>query len=334
MKRVAINGFGRIGRMVLRAFLARDFLDHAEAPFQIVAINDLATPQESAHLLKYDTLHGPCPVAVTANEKSLTLGGVDIAYTSEPDPACLPWEDIDVILECSGCFTTREKLQKHLKKKGQRVLVSAPVADPDIMVVYGVNHLQIKEKDEILSNASCTTNCLAPLVSIFHRAFKIEHGYMTTIHAYTADQRLVDTHHKDLRRARAAGVSIIPTSTGAARSLGKIFPDLSGKLDGSAVRVPVANVSAVDFVFNVEKAVTACDLNNAVQEAAAGAFKGIVGINDEPLVSGDFNHNPHSSIFDVAETTVMGQKMCRVFAWYDNEWGFANRMIDVVLHLA
>jgi glyceraldehyde 3-phosphate dehydrogenase len=323
--RIAINGFGRIGRLVLRALLERR--DHH---FEIVAINDLAASTMNAYLLKYDSVHGTLAAEVTATEDALVIDGDLIKIFQERDPAALPWGDlgIDVVFECSGVFTSKDKAAAHLRGGAKKVLISAPATDVDLTVVYGVNHTLIDGSHKIISNASCTTNCLAPLAKILDDTCGIKHGFMTTIHAYTGDQRLIDTAHSDPRRARAAGLSMIPTSTGAARAVGLVLPNLKGKIDGTAIRVPTPNVSVVDFKFVAQQPVTSEALNAAFTSAAGGLFKGILSTTQEPLVSIDFNHSAYSSNVDLTQTQVIDGEFCRVLSWYDNEWGFANRMID------
>ncbi|OFW68805.1 MAG: type I glyceraldehyde-3-phosphate dehydrogenase [Alphaproteobacteria bacterium RIFCSPHIGHO2_01_FULL_41_14] len=329
--RVAINGFGRIGRLVLRAIYESKRTD-----IDVVAINDLTDVRTNAHLLKFDSVHGVFPFEVTHDDTSLLIEGHRVAVFSEADPLRLPWTeyDVDILMECSGHFTERDKAALHLQAGAKKVLISAPAKGEDCTVVYGVNHKALKASDKIVSNASCTTNCLAPVASVLDEAVGIEKGYMTTIHAYTGDQRLVDTAHKDLHRARAAALSMIPTSTGAAKAVGLVLPHLKGKLDGTAIRVPIPNVSVVDFKFVSEKNTTAQYLNEAIQKAVSGHLKGILDFVTLPLVSIDFNHNPHSSLFDANQTHVVKGNLCRVLAWYDNEWGFSNRMSDTAVHMA
>ena len=328
--RAAINGFGRIGRLVLRAAY-----ETGREDIEFVAVNDLGPVETNAHLLKYDSVHGPYPGRIETGEDSIDLGKGPIKVTAERDPAKLPWRElgVDVALECTGLFTKRELAAKHLEAGAKRVLVSAPMEDADLTVVYGVNHQQLNNNHSIVSNASCTTNCLAPVAYVLHQAIGIEQGYMTTIHAFTSDQRTVDTLHKDLRRARAASMSMIPTSTGAARAVGLVLPELKGKLDGTAIRVPTANVSLIDLKFVAARKTTVDEINDAVVDAAEGRLKGILDTVDEPLVSADFNHNPFSAIFDLTQTQVIEGRLCRVLSWYDNEWGFANRMIDTAVAL-
>lgn len=329
--KVAINGFGRIGRLVLRAIYESKRTD-----IDVVAINDLTDVRTNAHLLKFDSVHGVFPFDVTHDEKSLSIEGRAIAVFSEADPLRLPWSEleVDILMECSGHFTERDKAELHLKAGAKKVLISAPAKGEDRTVVYGVNHKTLKVSDKIVSNASCTTNCLAPVASVLDETVGIEKGYMTTIHAYTGDQRLVDTGHRDLHRARAATLSMIPTSTGAAKAVGLVLPHLKGKLDGTAIRVPTPNVSVIDFKFISKKDTTVDELNEAVEKAVKGPLKGILDFVTLPLVSVDFNHNPHSSLFDASQTQVVEGNLCRVLSWYDNEWGFSNRMCDTAVHMA
>jgi len=324
--RVGINGFGRIGRNILRAFHESERSD-----INIVALNDLGPVETNAHLLKYDSVHGPFPGDILVQGNVLDIGSGPIQVLSERDPAKLPWGDlgVDVALECTGIFSKRVDAAKHLTAGARKVLISAPGQDADLTVVYGVNHDKLTAAHEVVSNASCTTNCLAPVASVLNETFGIEHGFMTTVHAYTLDQSILDTLHKDLRRARGAGKSMIPTSTGAARAVGLVLPELQGKLDGTAVRVPTANVSMIDFTFVTKTAATVEKINGAMQSAGGGSLAGILGYIEEPLVSIDFNHNPASSIFDASGTTVIDGTFCRTLSWYDNEWGFSNRMVDV-----
>ncbi len=329
--RVAINGFGRIGRMVLRALAESKRTD-----ISIVAINDLGSAEANAHLFQYDSVHGRFPGSVQIIDTTLNVGMGPMTLLSQANPEQLPWHDhhIDLVLECSGRFTKRDDAAKHLKAGAQRVLISAPAENADITVVYGVNHTQIQKDHQILSNASCTTNCLAPLAAVLHQSIGIECGYMTTIHSYTGDQRLVDTLHSDLRRARAAALSMIPSSTGAAKAVGLVLPELKGRLEGTAIRVPTANVSVVDFKFTSLRPTTSSEINLVLREAAVGPLKSILEIVEAPLVSCDFNHNPHSSCVDINQTQVVGSRFCRVLSWYDNEWGFSNRMLDVASYIA
>jgi len=330
--RVAINGFGRIGRLVMRAIAESDRSD-----IEVVAINDLADTATNAHLLKYDSVHGRFPLDVTAGDSDLRIGGKSVRVVQESDPAKLPWGQlgIDVALECSGRFTKRADAGKHLEAGAAKVLVSAPATDDDLTVVFGVNHDKLTAEHRIVSNASCTTNCLAPVAHVLQQAVGIEHGFMTTIHSYTGDQRIVDTMHKDLHRARAAALNMIPTSTGAAKAVGKVLPALKGKLDGTAMRVPTANVSVVDFKFVASRSTTGEEINQAIRNACESPMlKGVLGCYEEPLVSSDFNHDPRSSIFALEETKVIGGTFVRILTWYDNEWGFANRMGDTAVAMA
>jgi glyceraldehyde 3-phosphate dehydrogenase len=323
--RVAINGFGRIGRLVLRAIVEQNRQD-----IEIVAVNDLADAATNAHLLKYDSVHGRLNAAIATEGQDLIVNGKKIKGLQVSDPATLPWSDlgIDVVLECSGRFTKRADAAKHLTAGAKKVLISAPATDEDLTVVYGVNHGALKAEHQIVSNASCTTNCLAPVAFVLDQAVGIERGFMTTIHSYTGDQRVVDTMHKDLHRARAAGLSMIPTSTGAAKAVGKVLPNLKGKLDGTAIRVPTPNVSVVDLTFVAKRATSAEEIGAAIKAAEAGSLKGILGTYTEPLVSCDFNHETRSSIFALNETKVVDGTFVRVMSWYDNEWGFSCRMAD------
>jgi glyceraldehyde 3-phosphate dehydrogenase len=325
--RVALNGFGRIGRMVFRALIESKRTD-----IEIVAINDLGPPESNAHLLKWDSVHGPMPEDVSVAGDMLSVAGRQFKVLKERDPTKLPWKDlkVDIVAECTGIFSDKDKAQVHIEAGAKRVLVSAPSAGADLTVVYGVNHHKLTSSHVIVSNASCTTNCLAPVAHILQKNFGVKHGYMTTIHAYTGDQSTVDTLHKDLRRARAAALSIIPTSTGAAKAVGEVLPELKGKLDGTSLRVPTPNVSVVDFKCVLAKDVTEAEINAAMTAAATGELKGILDVNTAPLVSIDFNHNPHSSIFDATQTKVLEKNFARVLSWYDNEWGFSNRMLDTL----
>ncbi|OJW51053.1 MAG: type I glyceraldehyde-3-phosphate dehydrogenase [Alphaproteobacteria bacterium 41-28] len=326
--KVAINGFGRIGRLILRAIL-----ENRRSDIEVVAINDLGSIEGNAHLFKYDSVHGPFPGTVEVLDDGLKINGQSIKVFAKPDPATLPWKElgIDVAMECSGRFTKREDAAKHLTAGAKKVLISAPAEGADLTVVWGVNNKDLKPDHKIVSNASCTTNCLAPVAYILHKKFGIEHGFMTTIHSYTGDQSLVDTIHKDLRRARAAALSMIPSSTGATKAVGLVLPELKGKLDGTAIRVPTPNVSLVDFKFVSKRPTTKSEINGAMAEAAEGELRGILAVNDEPLVSCDFNHNPASSTFDLTETFVVDGTFCRILTWYDNEWGFSNRMADTAV---
>ncbi|TCT42849.1 type I glyceraldehyde-3-phosphate dehydrogenase [Martelella mediterranea] len=324
--KVAINGFGRIGRNVLRAIL-----ESGRKDIEVIAINDLGPVETNAHLLKYDSVHGRFPHDVKVNGDTIDAGLGPMRVTAIRDPKELPWSDVDIALECTGIFTAKEKAEMLLESGAKRVLVSAPSKGADKTIVFGVNHDTLTKDDLIVSNGSCTTNCLAPVAYVLNKAFGIERGYMTTIHSYTGDQPTLDTMHKDLYRARAAALSIIPTSTGAAKAVGLVMPELNGKLDGSSIRVPTPNVSVVDLKFVPSKECTAEEVNAAVKAAAEGELKGVLGYSDEPLVSRDFNHDPHSSIFAEAQTKVLEGKLVRVLSWYDNEWGFSNRMADVAV---
>jgi len=324
--RVAINGFGRIGRLVMRALAESKRTD-----VTVVGINDLGDVASNAHLFQYDSVHGRYPGEVKVAGDTMDVGFGPIKVTAERDPSKLPWKDlkVDVALECTGIFTKKETAGKHIEAGAKRVLVSAPADGVDLTVVYGVNHDQLKPAHTVVSNASCTTNCLAPVAYVLNKAIGIERGFMTTIHAYTGDQSTVDTLHKDLRRARAAALSMIPTSTGAAKAVGLVLPELKGKLDGTSIRVPTANVSVIDLKFVASKATSAEEVNAAMEAASKEArFKGILGINKAPLVSCDFNHNSASSTFDATQTQVIDGTFVRILSWYDNEWGFSNRMLD------
>jgi glyceraldehyde 3-phosphate dehydrogenase len=324
--RVSINGFGRIGRLVLRAAF-----ESGRNDIEIVAINDLAPAATNAHLLKYDSVHGRFPGEVEVDGNDLIINGKRVKGLQSADPTKLAWGDlgIDVAMECSGRFTKRDEAEAHIKAGAKKVLISAPATDEDLTVVYGVNHDQLKASHTIVSNASCTTNCLAPVAFVINNAIGIERGFMTTIHSYTGDQRTVDTAHSDLHRARAAALNMIPTSTGAAKAVGKVLPELKGKLDGTSIRVPTPNVSVVDFKFNTKRATSVEEINKAISAAAAsGSLKGILGTYTDPLVSTDFNHDPRSSIFALNETKVIDGSFARIMTWYDNEWGFSNRMSD------
>jgi glyceraldehyde 3-phosphate dehydrogenase len=326
--RVAINGFGRIGRLVLRAAF-----ESGRKDIEFVGINDLGPVKSNAHLVKYDTVHGRLNADIKTGDDWMDLGNGKIKVTAERDPGKLPWKElgVDVALECTGIFTTREQAAKHLDAGAKRVLVSAPATGADITVVYGVNHEKLSPKHTVISNASCTTNCLAPVAYVLNQAIGIERGFMTTVHSFTGDQSTVDTLHSDLRRARAASQSMIPTSTGAAKAVGLVMPELNGKLDGTAIRVPTINVSMIDLKFDASRKTDAAEVNGAIRQAAAGPLKGILDTNEEPLVSIDFNHNPASSVFDLTQTQVIDGSLVRVLSWYDNEWGFSNRMSDTAV---
>src|SRR5712671_2132766 len=326
--RVAINGFGRIGRNVLRAII-----ESGRADIEVVAINDLAPVETNAHLLRYDSVHGRFPGEVKVEGDSISVGNGRIKVTAIKDPAQLPWKElgIDVALECTGIFTAKDKAELHLKAGAKRVLVSAPAEGVDLTVVYGVNHDKLTKDHKVVSNASCTTNCLAPVAKVLNDAVGIDKGFMTTIHSYTNDQPSLDQVHKDLYRARAAALSMIPTSTGAAKAVGLVLPELNGKLDGVAIRVPTPNVSVVDFKFIAKRATSKDEINGAVKRAAEQQLKGILGYTEQPNVSIDFNHDARSSIFHMDQTKVMDGTLVRVMSWYDNEWGFSNRMADTAV---
>ncbi len=326
--KIAINGYGRIGRNVLRAIHESGRKDE----FDVVAINDLGDAETNAHLTQYDTAHGKFPGSVSVEGGDLVVNGDRIKVFAERDPAKLPWgqHGVDVVLECTGLFTSKAKAGAHIAGGAKKVIISAPGgSDVDGTFVYGVNHDRLTAAHQVISNASCTTNCLAPLAKVLHARIGIVHGLMTTIHAYTNDQVLTDVYHSDLRRARSATMSQIPTKTGAAAAVGLVLPELNGKLDGFAMRVPTINVSVVDLTFVAARATTKDEIDAAVNEAAGGALKGILGVNTKPLVSVDFNHDPRSSIYDATQTRVMGGTLVKVLAWYDNEWGFSNRMLDM-----
>jgi len=329
--RVAINGFGRIGRNVLRAIVEAGRKD-----IEVAAINDLGPVETNAHLLRYDSVHGLFPAEVKVSGNTIDVGYGPIKVYAERNPENLPWgeERVDVAMECTGIFTARDKAAAHLKAGAKRVLVSAPAEGADLTVVYGVNHDKITKEHQVLSNASCTTNCLSPVAKVLHDAIGIEKGFMTTIHSYTGDQPTLDTMHKDLYRARAAGLSMIPTSTGAAKAVGLVLPELKGLLDGMAIRVPTPNVSVVDLTFVAKRATSIKEINDLIRKAANGSLKGILGFTDEALVSSDFNHDSHSSLFHTDQTKVMDGTLCRILTWYDNEWGFSNRMSDTAIAIA
>jgi glyceraldehyde 3-phosphate dehydrogenase len=327
--RVAINGFGRIGRLVLRAYAEANRQD-----IEVVAINNRSELKGAAHLFKYDSVHGRFPGEVEVGDDFIDIGHGRIAYTRAEDPAKLSWGDhgVDIVLECTGQFNSRDKAQIHIDRGAKKVLCSAPAKGADVAVVYGINHELIKAEHTIVSNASCTTNCLAPMAKVLNDLCGIDRGYMTTIHAYTTDQRLLDNSHKDPRRARAAAMSLIPTTTGAAKTVGEVLPELKGKLDGTSIRVPVPNVSLVDLVFVPSRDVSVEAINDAMRQAAGGKLKGVLAVCDEPLVSTDFNHHPASSIFDLTQTQIVDKSLVRVAAWYDNEWGFSHRMNDTAAY--
>jgi len=327
MTKVAINGFGRIGRNVLRAIV-----ESGRADIDVVAINDLGPVETNAHLLQYDSIHGRFPVQVKATARTIDVGRGPIAVTAIRNPADLPWAAVDVVLECTGIFTSKEACQAHLGNGSKRVLVSAPGQGVDKTIVFGVNDGTLTSSDIVVSNASCTTNCLAPVVKVLDETVGIVKGFMTTVHSYTGDQPTLDTMHKDLYRARAAALSMIPTSTGAAKAVGLVLPQLNGKLDGVAIRVPTPNVSVVDLTFEAARDTSVDEINAAIHAAAtSGPLKGILGVTDAPLVSVDFNHDPHSSNFATDQTKVLDRTMVRVLSWYDNEWGFSNRMADTAV---
>jgi len=329
--KIAINGFGRIGRLVLRSIM-----ESGRNDVTVVGINDLATSEANAHLLRFDSVHGRFEGDVKVSGNKLVVNGHEILMTQTKDPTQLPWKDlgVDVAMECTGLFTKKEDAAKHIAAGAKRVLISAPGTDEDLTVVYGVNHDKLQASHVVVSNASCTTNCLAPVAFALNKAIGIKNGFMTTIHSYTGDQPTLDTMHKDLHRARAAAINMIPTSTGAAKAVGKVLPELKGKLDGVSIRVPTPNVSVVDFKFNAARATTVEEVNKAIMDAANGPLKNILGYYTEPLVSTDFNHDPRSSIFAINETKVIEGTLVRVMSWYDNEWGFSNRMSDTAVAMA
>jgi glyceraldehyde 3-phosphate dehydrogenase len=326
--RVAINGFGRIGRLVLRAAI-----ESGRKDIEFVGINDLGSVEANAHLVTYDSVHGTLATEVTTGDDWMDFGRGKVKVTAERDPTKLPWKElgVDIAFECTGIFAARDKAGMHLEAGAKRVLVSAPASGADLTVVYGVNDDKLTREHVVVSNASCTTNCLVPVAYVLHNAIGIERGFMTTIHSYTGDQSTVDTLHKDLRRARAAAVSMIPTSTGAAKAVGLVMPELQGKLDGTSIRVPTPNVSLIDLKFDAGKETSAEEVNGAIVKAANGPLKGVLATNNKPLVSIDFNHNPASSTFDLTQTQVIDGRLVRVLSWYDNEWGFSNRMSDTAV---
>lgn len=329
--RVAINGFGRIGRMILRALA-----ENKRSEFQVVAINDLGSLEANAHLFKYDSIHGRFSGKVTTTTDTMDVGFGAMKVIAEANPEKLPWKElnIDIVLECSGRFTDKEQASKHLTAGAKKVIISAPSKGADATIVMGVNHEILTKEHLIISCGSCTTNCLAPVAKVLNNGVGIEMGYMTTIHAYTGDQRLVDTLHSDLHRARAAAMSMIPSTTGAAKALGLVLPELQGKLDGCAVRVPTANVSMIDLTFIAKRSTTPQEINDLMVKASQGSMGKILSVNSEPLVSIDFNHSAYSSNFDTTQTQVVGDKFCRVVSWYDNEWGFSSRMGDLTALVA
>jgi glyceraldehyde 3-phosphate dehydrogenase len=328
--KIAINGFGRIGRNILRAFL-----ENPRNDLEVIAINDLGPVQTNAHLFKYDSVHGRIGTEIKITDNSIDIGHGPIAVTAIRNPAALPWKDVDIVLECTGFFTERATAAQHLENGAARVIVSAPCKDADKTIVYGVNHGALSDQDIVISNASCTTNCLAPVAQVLNESIGLKRGFMTTIHSYTGDQPTLDTMHKDLYRARSAALNMIPTTTGAARAVGLVMPDLLGKLDGVSIRVPTPNVSCVDLTFEASRDTTINEINAAFEAAAAeGALKGVLGTTNEPLVSMDFNHDSRSSIVALDQTKVMEGTMCRILSWYDNEWGFSNRMLDTATQMA
>ena len=328
--KIAINGFGRIGRNILRAFS-----ENPRNDLEVIAINDLGPVQTNAHLLKYDSVHGRFGSEIEITDNSIDIGHGPIAVTAIRNPAELPWKDVDIVLECTGFFTERATAAQHLENGAARVIVSAPCKDADKTIVYGVNHGALSDQDIVISNASCTTNCLAPVAQVLNDSIGLKRGFMTTIHSYTGDQPTLDTMHKDLYRARSAALNMIPTTTGAARAVGLVMPDLLGKLDGVSIRVPTPNVSCVDLTFEANRDTTINEINAAFEAAAAeGTLKGVLGTTNEPLVSMDFNHDSRSSIVALDQTKVMEGTMCRILSWYDNEWGFSNRMLDTATQMA
>ncbi len=324
--KVAINGFGRIGRNILRAII-----ESGRTDIEVVAINDLGPVETNAHLLRFDSVHGRFPATVTVSGDTIDVGRGPIKVTAIRNPQELPWGDVDIAMECTGIFTAKDKAQLLLDSGAKRVLISAPGAGADQTIVYGVNHDVLTAADTIVSNASCTTNCLSPVVKTLNDAIGINHGFMTTIHSYTGDQPTLDTMHKDLYRGRAAAMSMIPTSTGAAKAVGLVLPELNGKLDGVSIRVPTPNVSVVDLTFEASRDTTIEEVNAAIKAAADGPLKGVLGYTEVPNVSIDFNHDPHSSIFHMDQTKVVAGNMVRILTWYDNEWGFSNRMSDTAV---
>ena len=333
MVNIAINGFGRIGRLFLRALTE----NKNSKNIKVKIINDLANLESNIHLFKYDSVHGTYKNKIKKNNNSFDIGLGKIEIISETNPLKLPWKknNIDIVIECTGILTSKKDSLKHIKAGAKKVIISAPSDNPDITVVYGVNHNEIKNNHKIISNASCTTNCLAPIANILNKLIGIETGHMTTIHSYTGDQRIVDTfHNSDLRRARSAATSLIPTKTGAAKAIGLVIPSLDGKLDGTAIRVPTPNVSLIDFGFNASRNTSENEINKICINSSKKELKDILSINNEPLVSVDFNHSPYSSNFDTSQTKVIKKKLCRIVSWYDNEWGFANRLIDLINYIS
>ncbi len=331
MVKIGINGFGRIGRLILRAIL-----ENYKDKIEVVAINDLGSIETNAHLIKYDSTHGIINDKIQTSLEGFKIGNQKIKVFAERDPTNIPWSKVgaDIVLECTGIFLDKSSAEKHINGGAKKVIISAPGKDVDFTIVQGVNSKNLKKEHNIISNGSCTTNCLAPVAMVLENTFGISYGYMTTIHSYTGDQKLLDTLHKDLRRARSTEGAMIPTSTGAAKAMSLVLPSLKGKLDGTAIRVPTPNVSLIDLTLVTEKDVTVGSINDAMIKASSGELKGVLDINQKPLVSKDFNHNPHSSIFDVTQTQVIKGKFSRVLSWYDNEWGFSNRMCDTAIQLA
>ena len=327
--RVAINGFGRIGRNVLRAIIENNRTD-----ISVIAINDLGPVKTNAHLLKFDSIQGKFPNKIDISENTIDVGTGPIRVTAIKNPEELPWNDIDIALECTGIFNEKKAAGKHLKNGSKRVLVSAPCTNADKTIVFGVNHKTLTKNDLVVSNASCTTNCLAPVVKVLHEKLEIKRGFMTTVHSYTGDQPTLDTMHSDLYRSRAAAMNMIPTSTGAARAVGLVIPELNGKLDGVSIRVPTPNVSVVDLTFESSKETSESEINSIIKNSSSNELKGVLGYTEEKLVSMDFNHDPHSSIFAADQTKVLQKNMVRVLSWYDNEWGFSNRMADTALEMS
>ena len=327
--RVGINGFGRIGRNILRAIIENNRSD-----ISVVAINDLGPVKTNAHLLKFDTVHGRFPNKIFTTKDTIDVGTGPIRVTAKRKPEELPWNDIDIALECTGIFNEKEAAEKHLRNGSKRVLVSAPCTNADKTIVFGVNHQTLTKNDLVVSNASCTTNCLAPLAKVLHEKLGIKRGFMTTIHSYTGDQPTLDTTHSDLYRSRAAAMNMIPTSTGAARAVGLVIPELNGKLDGVSIRVPTPNVSVVDLTFESSKETSESEINSVIKNSALNELKGVLSYTEEKLVSLDFNHDPHSSIFAADQTKVIQKNMVRVLSWYDNEWGFSNRMSDTAVEIS
>ena len=331
MVKVGINGFGRIGRLILRAIL-----ENYREKIKVVAINDLGSIETNAHLIKYDSTHGIIPEDIKISKDGFKIANHEIRVFAERDPSNIPWGKVgaDVVLECTGIFLDKISAEKHIKAGAKKVVISAPGKEVDFTIVQGVNSKELKKDHNIISNGSCTTNCLAPVAMVLEKTFGISYGYMTTIHSYTGDQKLLDTLHKDLRRARSTEGAMIPTSTGAAKAMSLVLPSLKGKLDGTAIRVPTPNVSLIDLTLVTDKESTPESINEAMSIAAKGELKGILDVNEKPLVSKDFNHNPHSSIFDVTQTQVIKGKFSRVLSWYDNEWGFSNRMCDTAIQIS